>query len=62
MESTNIFDKNWKSLTKPGKLEIESNQDRRKNLNFNWFKYVHIVLLFLGICSGKDFVRLYMSF
>ena len=28
MESTNIFDKNWKSLTKPGKLEIESNQDK----------------------------------
>ena len=28
MESTNIFDKNWKSLTKPAKLEIESNQDK----------------------------------
>ena len=28
MESTNIFDKNWKTLTKPSKLEIESNEDK----------------------------------
>tara|TARA_Y100000816_G_scaffold194576_1_gene142105 strand:+ start:192 stop:1223 length:1032 start_codon:yes stop_codon:yes gene_type:complete len=28
MENANIFDKNWKSLTKPSKLEIESNQDK----------------------------------
>ena len=28
MENTNIFDKNWKALTKPGKLEIESNEDK----------------------------------
>ena len=28
MENTNIFDKNWKSLTKPSKLEIESNEDK----------------------------------
>ena len=28
MENTNIFDKNWKSLTKPTKLEIDSNEDK----------------------------------
>jgi len=28
MENTNIFDKNWKSLTKPNKIEIESNEDK----------------------------------
>ncbi len=28
MEGTNIFDKNWKSLTKPSKLEVESNEDK----------------------------------
>ena len=28
MENTNIFDKNWKSLTKPNKLQIESNEDK----------------------------------
>ena len=28
MEGTTIIDKNWKSLTKPNKLEIESNEDK----------------------------------
>ena len=28
MENINIIDKNWKSLTKPKKLEIESNEDK----------------------------------
>jgi len=29
MENTNnIFDKNWKALTKPSKLQIESNDDK----------------------------------
>ena len=28
MENINIIDKNWKSLTKPKKLEIESSQDK----------------------------------
>ena len=28
MEGTNIFDKNWKSLTKPTKIEVESNDDK----------------------------------
>ena len=28
MESTTIIDKNWKSLTKPNKLQIESNEDK----------------------------------
>ena len=28
MENTNIFDKNWKSLTKPNNLDIQSNDDK----------------------------------
>ena len=28
MQSTNIFDKNWKSLIKPTKLQITSNDDK----------------------------------
>ena len=28
MEGINISDKNWKSLTKPNKLQVESNQDK----------------------------------
>ena len=28
MENTNIFDKNWKSLIKPSKLQITSNDDK----------------------------------
>ena len=28
MENINIIDKNWKSLTKPKKLEIESSEDK----------------------------------
>ncbi len=28
MEKTDIFDKNWKTLIKPSKLEISSNEDK----------------------------------
>ena len=28
MENLNIIDKNWKTLTKPSKLEITSNEDK----------------------------------
>ena len=28
MESSTIIDKNWKTLTKPNKLQIESNEDK----------------------------------
>ncbi len=28
METTGIFDKNWKSLTKPSKIEVKSNDDK----------------------------------
>ena len=28
MEGTTIIDKNWKSLTKPNRLKVESNEDK----------------------------------
>ena len=28
MENTGIFDKNWKALIKPSKLEVKSNDDK----------------------------------
>ena len=28
MEKTDIFDKNWKTLIKPSKLEVNSNEDK----------------------------------
>ena len=28
METTGIFDKNWKSLIKPSKIEVKSNEDK----------------------------------
>ena len=31
MENINVIDKNWKSLTKPKKLEIESSEDKSFN-------------------------------
>tara|TARA_B100001123_G_C15326828_1_gene1029836 strand:+ start:1035 stop:2066 length:1032 start_codon:yes stop_codon:yes gene_type:complete len=30
MESTGIFDKNWKSLIKPSKIEVKSNEDKSR--------------------------------
>ena len=35
MENANIFDKNWKSLTKPSKLEIERNLEQMRALENN---------------------------
>ena len=28
MESTGIFDKNWKALIKPSKIEVKGNEDK----------------------------------